>query len=181
MWYTRAKDNLWRGTMIEITLVDKREINLFAKEMFSILAHNMREIAPSSNTYEQDFAEWSQLRLPEIEQGITQTIFIRSCSEIIGYFQYSIREGTLLMEDIQLKPQYHGKYNIFKNVYGYILPNIDESIISVEAYANKSNRKSQGILKHLGLKMVKENQNNYHFRGSFKDLKKWYVKQTNSN
>ena len=44
----------------------------------------------------------------------------------------------------------------------------------VEAYANKKNEKSQGILARLGLERIGENKNgnSYHFRGRYEELKK---------
>lgn len=44
----------------------------------------------------------------------------------------------------------------------------------MEAYANKKNKKSQGILARLGLERIGENKNgnSYHFRGRYEALKK---------
>ena len=46
----------------------------------------------------------------------------------------------------------------------------------VEAYANKKNTKSMGILGKLGLEIVGENQRgtSYLFRGNYDDMLKWF-------
>lgn len=79
------------------------------------------------------------------------------------------------MEEIQLKPECHGK-GIFRKLYGFILPKIDNSIEFVDAFANIQNEKSIAILEHLGLENVGLNKNgrSYHFKGQFKKLKEWY-------
>jgi RimJ/RimL family protein N-acetyltransferase len=84
------------------------------------------------------------------------------------------------MEEIQLKPEYHGK-GIFRKLYGFILPKIDDSIEFVDAFANIQNEKSIAILEHLGLKNVGLNKNgrSYHFKGQFEKLKEWYENEDN--
>ena len=51
---------------------------------------------------------------------------------------------------------YQGKYNIFRKLYAFLLPNIDSNISYVEAYANKANIKSIGILKKWDLKSLEK-------------------------
>ena len=36
-------------------------------------------------------------------------------SKLAGYFQYSVSDGVFFMEDIQFKPEFQGKHNIFIN------------------------------------------------------------------
>ena len=80
------------------------------------------------------------------------------------------------MEDIQIRKVYQGKYNVFERFYGLAFANVKENIDLVEAYANKKNIKSIGILIKLGLSIVGENKNgaSYRFRGAYADLLKWY-------
>ena len=64
---------------------------------------------------------------------------------------------------------FKGKYNIFRTLYGVVLEHINEDIRFVEAYANKKNTKTIGILEKLGLSIIGENKNgiSYHFRGTY--------------
>ena len=80
------------------------------------------------------------------------------------------------MEEIQIRKSYQGKYNIFERIYKFVLDNIKDGVCVVEAYADKRNIKSVGILGKLGLTIVGENKNgiSYHFRGTYADLLNWY-------
>ena len=82
------------------------------------------------------------------------------------------------MEEIQIMESYQGKYNIFRDLYGFVFEQIKEDICFVEAYANKQNIKSLGILEKMGLSTIGENRNgiSYHLRGTYTDLKMWYNK-----
>ena len=78
--------------------------------------------------------------------------------------------------EIQIKKSYQGKYNIFERIYELVFDNMKEDVDVVEAYANKKNTKSIGILSKLGLSIVGENKRgtSYHFRGTYTNLLNWY-------
>lgn len=61
------------------------------------------------------------------------------------------------------------KNRSFQKFGNRMLPSDTES---VEAYAHKKNKKSQGILEHMGLKQIGEskNGNSYHYQGNYTSL-----------
>ena len=92
---------------------------------------------------------------------------IRLCDELIGYFQYFVNAETFMMEEIQLKPEFHGT-GVFEKLYEHLYGIVPKETPFAEAYAHKLNLRSQGILLHLGLEPIGENRNGscLHYRGS---------------
>ncbi|MBQ3128504.1 MAG: hypothetical protein IJC13_05655 [Clostridia bacterium] len=156
--------------------LNKKDFVLLSRQIFDILADNMAEIAPTGNSRDEDFNCWFSAVSDGLEREERQIILIKNGTEIIGFFQYYVNEDTLAMEEIQLNSEYHGKANIFRNLYGFLFENIPCDLKIVKAFANKKNEKSISILQRLGLKISGENKNgnSYFFTGDFADLLKWH-------
>lgn len=148
------------------------------EEIFTILAANMRIIAPTGLTYEEDKAQWLSCVPPALEKEARQIILIYDRDELIGFFQYYVTadHSVFMMEEIQFKPAYRGS-GLFGDLYRYLIPRLPEDIQAVEAYADKRNRKSLGVLAHLGLTVIGENKNgiSYRLRGSYAELRARYA------
>ena len=82
------------------------------------------------------------------------------------------------MEEIQIRPAWRGK-EVFRNLYGFLLPNLHSGIQNVAAYAHKENIRSQEILRHLGLNIDGENKDGtcFHFGGKYDELLRWYCRK----
>ena len=147
-------------------------------EIFDILATNMRVIAPTGLTYEEDQAQWLSCVPPALEKDARQIILIYDRDELIGFFQYYVTadHSVFMMEEIQFKPAYRGS-GLFGDLYRYLIPRLPADIQAVEAYADKRNRKSLGVLSHLGLTVIGENKNgiSYRLRGSYDELRSRYA------
>lgn len=143
-------------------------------ELFDILANNMSKIAPTGNSYEEDQRRWLSAISAAIQKESRQIILICHGSSLVGFFMYYISAGgeTFMMEEIQCKPEYHGT-GVFRQLYHFLFHRIPATVTTVEAFANKENTKSQGILHHLGLRRIGENQGGgcYHYRGSYQTMK----------
>ncbi len=148
------------------------------EEIFTILAANMRTIAPTGLTYEEDKAQWLSCVPPALEKDARQIILIYDRDELIGFFQYYITadHSVFMMEEIQFKPAYHGS-GLFGDLYRYLIPRLPADIQAVEAYADKRNQKSLAVLAHLGLTVIGENKNgiSYRLRGSYAELRARYA------
>ena len=146
-------------------------------EIFDILAANMRVIAPTGLTYEEDKAAWMACVPPALEKEARQVVLIYADGELAGFFQYYVTEdhSVFMMEEFQLKAAYRGS-GLFGDLYRFLLPRLPADIGAVEAYADKRNTKSRAILAHLGLAVIGENKNgkSYRLRGRFADLKQKY-------
>ena len=148
-------------------------------EIFDILATNMRVIAPTGLTYEEDRAQWMACVPPALTKEVRQIVLIYADEELIGFFQYYVTadHSVFMMEEIQFKPAYRGS-GLFGELYRFLIPKLPADIVSVEAYADKRNAKSLSVLEHLGLTVIGENKNgiSYHLRGDFARLKEKYGK-----
>ena len=152
--------------MFEIIPMEKADSVLILPCLFQLLSDNMVKIAPTGNTIEQDRQIWMEAIRPALECQDRQILLIKQSNIIIGFFQYSIDDTFFKMEEIQIAPEYWCS-GAFQDLYRYLAQHIPNHIRWVEAYANKQNSKSQGILRHLGLEVIGENKNgnSYHFRG----------------
>ena len=164
--------------MARFSYLEKSQFERYAPALFDILADNMSVIAPTGRTREEDFACWHAAVGEGMQAPARQIvlIFASDSHDLIGFFQYYINPERFMMEEIQLRQEWKGKDNIFRDLYGFVLEHINSGVEFVEAYANKNNGKSVGILKHLGLSVVGENKSgrSYHFRGTMRDLLAWY-------
>ena len=159
--------------MFEFKYADKNLIESLLPALFKILHSNMSEIAPTNNSFEKDFEIWSENVSPALKKDARKIVLMYSEEMLAGYFQYYINAETnsLMMEEIQIKKEYHGK-GLFKALYKWLIKELPVDIDSVEAYASKKNHKSQSILKYLGLSEagVNKNGNSYYYKGNYKYL-----------
>ena len=165
-------------TGISFRYLQKPPSPALLEEIFTILAANMRVIVPTGLTYEEDRAQWLSCVPPALEKEARQIILIYDRDELIGFFQYYVTadRAVFMMEEIQFKPAYHGS-GLFGDLYRYLIPRLPADIQAVEAYADKHNRKSLGVLSHLGLTVIGENKNgiSYRLRGSYAELRARYA------
>ena len=151
--------------------LNKQQLARFLPELFAVLADNMSKIAPTGNSYEEDYRIWSQYAVPEMEKDTRKIVIMRAGDLFAGYFQYSIHDDSLLMEEIQIKKEFHGS-GIFTAFYTWLVGELPKDLVFVEAYTSKTNTKTQGILEHLGLVPVGENKNgrSYFYKGEYRKL-----------
>lgn len=153
--------------------LDKSKKNVFLPTVFSILHSNMSVIAPTGNSYADDEQIFLENVAPALDKAPRQIVLFYAEAELIGYFQYYVNGELFMMEEIQLIREYHGSGS-FAELYRWLLPLLPDGIMRVEAYSHKNNVKSQSILRHLGLEVIEENKNNYHFRGEYTKLYRHY-------
>lgn len=161
--------------MISFEFLNKSEFSELAQMIFDILSCNMTVIAPTGNSYEEDFKMWYSAVSGGLQKEERQIILIKDNKNIVGFFQYYTNGDTFMMEEIQFRSEYQGK-EIFRELYGMVLGSIRNDLKFVEAYASINNQKSIGILEKFGLSNIGLNKNgrSYHFKGEFSNLVKWY-------
>lgn len=159
----------------KFTYLDKQYTEEILPDLFEILHSNMSVISPTGNTYEEDFALWSSCVAPAMQKENRQIILMYSGDALAGYFQYYTNSDSLMMEEIQIKEEYQGT-GLFNTFYSWLVVKLPEDIKYVEAYANKKNVKSQGILEHMGLVKSGENKNgnSFYYKGDYTQLLKKY-------
>lgn len=161
---------------ISFAYANKLDLEYLLPHLFQILYVNMSLIAPTSNSYEEDFKIWFSNVYPVLQMSQRQIILMYNENNIIGYFQYYVNADTLMMEEIQIEKTYHGT-GIFSTFYSWLVRQLPNDIKTVEAYAHKQNTKSQRILEHLGLHRIGENKNgnSYFYKGKYQNLLNQYL------
>lgn len=151
--------------MISCRFLDKNEVWRFQPQLFSILHENMSVIAPTGNTYDEDYALWSDAVAIAMQKENRQIVLIFNEDTLIGYLQYLTNEMTFMIEEAQIKPTYQGS-GVMRSTFAYTCDYIPPNVLYAEAYANKKNTKSQNILEHHGFARIGENKNgnSYHYR-----------------
>ena len=163
--------------MYRFEYAQKGELSGLLPKLFEILHSNMNLIAPTGKSYGEDFEEWYSCVYPAMMNTPREIVIMYDGSDIIGYFQYYINGALFMMDEIQIKQEYQGA-GVFSAFYSWLIQRLPMALQTVEAYANKLNEKSQGILEHLGLNQVGENKNGsaYHYKGEYKTLHDKYNK-----
>lgn len=130
-------------------------------EMFDILYTNMSRIAPTGGSYEDDKRMWMSYMAAVGEEQ--KVILMYDGAALVGYFQYSIDRDTLLVEEIEIVPDYQ-RTLLFYYFFRYALRNIPLHVVHVEAYIDKANAGSQRIAEKLGMKIIGENPSGRSWR-----------------
>jgi len=130
--------------------VDKSEKDHWLPQLFDLLYDNMRSIAPSGLTYEQERKQWLAAVSPALEKAPRQIILCFVGKELAGYVQYYIRERMLMVEEIQLKREFHRTF-LFYQFCKHLLSVMPEELQTVEAYADKRNLNSIRLMEKLGM------------------------------
>lgn len=165
--------------MIEIQSIQKSEFRTYANQLFSILYDNMTAIVPSSCDRDEDFACWSESIIKRLKNDTCHMVMalLKETKEVVGYFQYSVQEDIFLMEEVEIASPYQGDFGIFRSLYAGAFSQLRSDLRYVEAYTNKKNTKSLGILARLGLSVVEDTDTRCHLRGNYEDLVKWFEKK----
>lgn len=156
---------------------DKNNVKEILPLLFSILHSNMSVIAPTGNSYEDDYKIWLSNIVPAMEKDARQIVLMFCGDELAGYFQYYVNDvsSSLMMEEIQIKEKYQGT-GLFSDFYRWLVSKLPKDIKFVEAYSHKNNCKSQNILEHLRLIKTGENSSLFYYKGSYNSLLKRYHK-----
>lgn len=162
--------------MIKFSFLALENADATLPELFKILHSNMNEIAPTGNSYSDDESIWIENVRPALDKPQRRIVLIQDDSQIIGYFQYYTNQEKFMMEEIQFIREYHST-GVFSSLYRWLIPQLPDNIPFVEAYSHVSNKKSQQILEHLGLKVCKDGTtgNHFHYKGNYKRLRDKYI------
>lgn len=159
----------------EFKYADKRNIEDILPCLFDIFYSNMSVIAPTGNTYEDDLKEWLSNIIPAMQKEQRQIVLMLVDNKLIGYFQYYICSDSLMMEEIQIRKEYQST-GLFKLFYSWLIKKMPQNIKYAEAYSDKANYKSQGILEHLGLIKSGEDKSGkfLYYKGDYAVLSEKY-------
>lgn len=150
--------------------LDKSKVTEILPTLFDILYNNMNKIAPFDKPFEQAKLEWTQQVAPAMKKDRRQIVLMHDNNTIVGYAQYYTNEAILMIEEIQLKPNYQKTMLLYKfcKFMKSILPN---EITYIEAYADERNVNSQKLMQDLGMKIMDDDGKYCHFQGFINEVK----------
>ena len=156
---------------IAFRFFDREQSEYILPQIFDILATNMNRIAPTGNSYEDDKQMWMS-HMTTLQKN--QILLMYVDEKLSGYFQYCIEQDVMLIEEIQIVPNYQ-RTVLFYRFFRFAASMIPTDVVYVEAYVNKRNWNSQQIAKKLGMKIVGENKNghSWHYQGELASFKKY--------
>lgn len=162
----------YRYDRFSIRPIDREKLQTILPSLFAILHGNMNVIAPTGNSYTEDETLWCSCIAEALEKPARQLLLLQDGETLAGFFMYYVNGELWMMEEIQFAPAYQGS-GLFRALYARLFEILPDSVEYVEAYANKQNQKSIGILEYLGLAVTGENHNGncYHFRGAYESIK----------
>lgn len=177
--YTNAKTELvqkyTRMAKINFGFMENSEFADHAPALFDILHTNMSSIIQSETTREEEYAEWSRAVGEGMQKPARRIILINCGSELIGFFQYYVNADVFMMEEIQLKREYQTKYGIFRSLFDFLIPKLPPDIPHIRSFAHPDNKKSDAILRHMGLRLTSAGEFNAYC-GEYSDFLKWHKK-----
>ena len=156
---------------MNFVFLDKQRCGELLPVLFDILYENMRDIAPSGLSYEQERSEWLAEVAPAIQKAPRQIVLIKDGGELAGYCQYYVNNSLLMVEEIQLKTRYQRT----RALYGlclFLKAAVPTDTSWIEAYADRRNTGSQKLMHSLGMACVGQSHGGklLHFRGEIKTL-----------
>lgn len=150
--------------MLTFTYMNKNEKEKFLPQLFGLLYDNMREIATTELSYEQEKEQWLGNVFPALDKPARQIMMCFADDELIGYIQYYTSDKLLMIEELQLKQEYHCTLTFYRFCKHFI-GTLSAGIESVEAFADKRNINSQKLMQKLGMKLIDSNSSFVHLRG----------------
>ena len=157
--------------------LDSSKAEAILPELFRILHTNMSRIAPTSNSYAEDEAIWLSYMLSTFQESCPNIVLMYAGGNLAGYFQYSISDHTLMVEEVEIKPEYQ-RTMLFYRLCSYLCNSLPHHVQYIEAYVNKHNAHSLRINKKLGLEVIgaTRNGNSWHLRGDARNIKAYFSK-----
>ena len=139
--------------MIEFKYLNKSEKNTFLPLLFDIFYANMSEHLQSSKSYEQERDEWLSEVSAALGKEARKMIVCTDGESPVGFLMYYVREDMLMIEEVQLKEEFQ-RTRAFYLLCRHLMRALPENIMTVEAYAHKSNQNSQNLMLALGMECI---------------------------
>ena len=111
----------------QFSFLDKQCAEKILPILFKILYSNMSVVAPTGNTYEQDFQLLQSSVAPALSKQQRQIVLMHSDDEIVGYFQYYVNDNVFMMEEIQIISNHQGT-GLFRLFFMWLIDKLNKDI-----------------------------------------------------
>ena len=151
--------------------LNKNEKEHYLPRLFDILYSNMKDIAPSGLSYDEERAEFLLEVSSALDKEPRKIVLCYSDDELIGFLMYYTRQDLLMIEELQLVKRYQ-RTRAFYSLCRYMKSVLPENIELVESFVHKSNENSISLQKWLGLDAIEQvSESLLHLRGRASYLK----------
>ncbi len=158
--------------MIRFSELDKTSKDIVLPCLFDILYENMHLIAPGGMKYQEEKERYIQTVSRALGRESRQILLCMYNDTIAGFVQYYTTEDTLMIEEAQMSETLQGTLAFYK-ACRRIADGLPDTIVYIEAFADKRNVRSQKLMQRIG--MVKTNSCDYpafvYFRGNVQNIK----------
>ena len=156
-----------------IRFLDKNSEMHLMEPLFDLLYENMRFIAPSGLSYEEEKQQWLSEVVPAMAKAPRQIVLMYDGDILAGYLQYYIRNELFMVEEIQIRKDCRST-SLFAALWKFMLRVIPKDTHTIEAYADPRNQASRQLMEKLGMEPVTDAACTplLHFRGSMNKLRK---------
>ncbi len=166
--------------MPRFSLMDKARFSEFAPELFRLLHGNMDPIAPSGLSYEEEYRCWREAVGDGLKADARKIILIREnrSDRLLGFLQYYTNPAVLMIEELQIVPDYQSSANILRGLIPFLLSAIPADLQYIEAFVHKQNTRSIALQQKLGMEIVDTAQNGalFHLRGSYPEFRNRFIR-----
>ncbi len=156
-------------TTYKFNFLDKQKVSNTLPVLFDILYENMERIALFGKSYEDAKTEWLGQVTPAMKKDRRQIVLMYDGDALAGYAQYYTNDAILMIEEIQLKPKYQRTMLLYE-FCKFMKAIVPSDITYIEAYADKRNTSSQKLMEALGMKIINDDREHYHFQGDYKKI-----------
>ena len=157
--------------MFRFTYLDKSKKSEYLPLLFDVLYSNMKDIAPSGLSYEDEKAEFLREVGGALEKEPRKIVLCHSETELVGFLMYYTRENLIMIEELQIVKKYQ-RTRALKLLCRYMMEILPENIEYIESFVHKSNVNSISLQKWLGMEITEEiNDALLHLRGDFQAFK----------
>lgn len=152
--------------MIRMFTLTASDFEALAPQMFSILARNMQALHPEEAPSETDYSIWLSYQRSHFSDK--RFVVAEREGKIAGYLQYSLRYTALMIEEIEIAPEYQLWFGILPRLLDCLRRQLPEDIKTVCAYISGDNTRSARIAERLGLRPTGTNANgtSLYYQGS---------------
>lgn len=152
--------------MVIIEMMDKAEKARYLPRLFRLLHENMKTIAPSDLSREQEENAYCANVSRALEKEPRRILLCLEGDSLVGFVQYYTRGDLLMVEEVQLHREYQ-RTLLLRRIVRVLNQSLPGEIRWVEAYADKRNLRSQKLMEKLGMVVLQEEDSPFlHLRGS---------------
>jgi hypothetical protein len=85
---------------------------------------------------------------------------------LLGFVQYYANDRVLMLEEVQILPEYQKKVNFLPSLWRFLLMHLQVTPYFIEAFVHPQNTYCIALQEKLGMECVKHGEY-HHYRGAF--------------